>query len=194
MFIPKVIYRHQESLNKIKVRKSMENYNNIVTRISIDNDLRTESALKEWGKKRKNCNNTIIYFQPLDRDGCTFKTAYGVYWYVRDITKPIIAMSKEDLEEAKKRGTDGQKSFMLITSFDDNKEVPKINDLEIENLRLKNELAYEEKQKQISDPRFKPQNIEKYQEKTKAEIQTKINELEKIYNYIAKSSSDSVSD
>ena len=186
IFIPKVIYKHQESLNRAKIKKSMAIYDDVITKISIDNDLRTEYALREWGKQTPDCKNSGKYFQPMTKSGCIIKTTNGVFWNIKDITKPVIAVSQKDLQAAGYNGTDGQRSFMLVTSFDSNVDALKINDLEFETQRLKNVLKTE-------NQRFQTEIQSKYLAEYKADLQIKINELEKVYKYIAKSSGNNTS-
>lgn len=190
IFIPKCFHNYKESLNRMKIKKTMNTYDDAITKIVVDNDLRTEIALKEWGKNTNTCDNTIKYFQYKDREGCIFKTANGIFWDISDITKPLIAFTRKDLEFAQTNGTDGQKSFMLAASFDNSSDTLKVNDLEFESIRLKKEFSTDNNEN--FNIIYKPQE-EKRRAEIQSEIELKISELKKIYNYIAKNSSSDAS-
>ena len=163
MTVPNVIKKYQEALERTKIKKSMASYDTAINKMIIENGLKSESLLKEWAESN-DCANSVEYFKYVKRDGCIFKTSDGVYWDIGNITSPIIAMSENALQDAKENGTDGKKSFKLVTSYDVLLGTFRVDDLEFEKKRLEDVILQAEE--------------------TTHEIQAKIDELEKLFGFI----------
>ena len=125
----------------LKKNKAMSVYDTAISRMTIENDLKTDNQLKSWADEGSNCDNPISYFKALDRSSCEFKTADGVYWDITDITNPLIALSKKDLKTAQQNGTDGRKSFKFVTSYDTSLGTFRVDDIAFEKSKLEVELV-----------------------------------------------------
>ena len=160
--VPSVVKKYFEAQERTKIKKSMAAYDTAINKMVIENDLRSEVALKDWAEPN-DCANSVEYFKKVERNGCIFKTSDGVYWDIEDITNPIIAMSENALQDAKENGTDGKKSFKLVTSYDALLGTFRVDDLGFEKKRLEDEIL------QAGEPT--------------SEIEAKIEELEKLFGF-----------
>ena len=137
--IPSVLKKYQESQARMKIKKSMAAYDTAINKMVIENDLRGESALRDWANSN-NCENSTEYFKKVERDGCIFKTADGVWWDISDIMNPIISFDKIDNNVEGKTSADKRdeaddmnykKTFAFVANFDNNGSL-RVNDLAFE--------------------------------------------------------------
>ena len=163
--IPNVIRRYQESLARTKIKKNMSIYDYFIQKSTIENELRSGNALKEWANDDGKCTNSRKAFRIAEGDGCIFKTTDGVYLDLTDILNPVIALSKDAMDKYQETGeTDGIKSFKMTTSYDPITGSFRTNDLVYEQNRLEEKLA-------------------NASEDTIYKIQDKVDELEKLYGF-----------
>ena len=165
--VPNVIKKYQEAQQRLKIKRSMTVYDLAITRMTVENDLRSEADLKAWADD--DCSNTSKYFKVSKFDGsenkCQFKTSDGVWWNISDIMNPIIALSEQALIDAIANGTDGLKSFKLVTSFDGGIGSFRVDDIGFEKAKLEALLTLSENE-------------------TKEEVQENVEELEKLFGFI----------
>ena len=164
--IPNVYKRYKESLGRTKIKKSMTIYDYFISKWTVENDLKSGTALQQWASAN-NCENTTKYFKKREGDGCVFKTTDGVWLDISDILNPVIMLSDEAKRKYETSGkTDGIESFKMSASYDPITGGFRVNDLVFEQRRLEEELAYAG-------------------EDTKDIIKKKIEELQKLYNYLS---------
>ena len=133
--LPPVIKKYQEAVNRAKIKKAMSAYDTAISKMVIENELKTLAALNAWANGN-NCENSSQYFKKIDGDGCIFKTSDGVWWNIEDISRAIVAFKEINNDN---RGTistaaknpDDNSAFVLVTSFDDNGST-RVDDLSYE--------------------------------------------------------------
>ena len=159
--LPSVMQRFQEAMIRAKIKRAMSIYDNAVSKMAVENDLKNTDALKAWASAEY-CDNAVKYFyKPTNKDACTFITADGIWWDISDITEPIVSVSRNELYYAKTNGTNGKKSFKFETSYDE----------DLGSLRI-NDLAFE-KHRSLNTTKVYPETPER--------IQQKVDELEKLF-------------
>ena len=133
--VPNVIRQHMEAVARTKIKKSMTVYDLAITKMTVENDLRSDKELENWADnaEKNDCANTSAYFKAKS---CKFKTADGVWWYIDKIMNPIIALSEKDLDDAIDSGINGKTSFKLVASFDRQSGAFRVDDLGYEKLML----------------------------------------------------------
>ena len=138
--VPNVIKQHMEAVARTKIKKSMTVYDMAITKMTVENDLRSDTELINWADnaEKNDCANTSAYFKAKS---CKFKTADGVWWYIDKIMNPIIALSEKDLDDAIDSGINGKTSFKLVASFDRQSGAFRVDDLGYEKLKLAAQLA-----------------------------------------------------
>lgn len=132
--IPSVIQKQREAANRTKIKKAMTVYDYMVSKISVENNLKSAGELRKWADA--DCTNTSAYFKIAEKlsteNNCTFRVPDGVYWDITDITKPIIALDKKSLNVVEAASTDNKKAFFMVTSDDPITGALRINDLQYE--------------------------------------------------------------
>lgn len=129
--IPSLYFRHTQSLNRTKVKKSMSNYDSLIRRMKAEHKLSNEDIFNTWVRENANCGNTTQYFIKNEGNGCIFRTSDDVWWNITDINKPIIAFKHDDLTSANAEDLNSNTAFYFVNSFDNNNRV-RINDIEYE--------------------------------------------------------------
>ena len=122
--IPPVMRKYQESIARTKVKKAMIIYDRLFAKMTIENDLKTMSALKTWAEPN-GCSNARTYFKiaknSSDNDGCKFKTSDNIWWDISSIDKPIISFKEGDLNSTEADKENSNKAFYLVASYDINR-------------------------------------------------------------------------
>ena len=142
-----------EAVARTKIKKSMTVYDLAITKMTVENDLRSDTELIKWSNEVDNCGNTVAYFKTANNKSCEFKTSDGVWWDISDIMNPIIALSIDDLHTAQAEGINGKTSFKLVVSFDRQSGAFRVDDLGYEKLKLEAQLALapEEQHEDVQD-------------------------------------------
>ena len=73
--IPTLVNRQSDVAAKVKIKKSIYTYANIMSIYTLENDKKNLS-----GAFGKNCENSGEYFHVIEGSGCNFTTPDGVYW------------------------------------------------------------------------------------------------------------------
>lgn len=70
----------------------MESYDRAVSKVVIENNLKSNQALNQWANSN-NCENGRAMFKVAQEgpDGCTFKASDGLWWYINPITNPMVS-------------------------------------------------------------------------------------------------------
>ena len=123
--IPALISRQKELYNKERVKNAVSTFETAMSKIIIENNIKTTTELINWANQEDNCQNTTKYFKKTVDNGCIFKTANNVWWNIENPERPIIYINKEGitkeniLEVTKKANTkDNKEAFVLIGHFD----------------------------------------------------------------------------
>ena len=163
--VPNVIKQHMEAVARTKIKKSMTVYDLAITKMTVENDLRSDTELIKWSNEVDNCGNTVAYFKTANNKSCEFKTSDGVWWDISDIMNPIIALSEDELHKAQEEGINGKTSFKLVASFDRQSGAFRVDDIGYEKLKLETQLALA--------PEEQPEDVEE-----------NIEELELLFGFI----------
>ena len=134
--LPNVYKKYLESVKRLKIKKAMKVYDFAVTKMTIENDLKSSSALQEWASK-DDCNNSVSYFKTTKRSKCTFRTSDGLWWNIDDMVRPVISFNKitdDNLDsiKANARDLDNNSAFVMVTSTDNSTGAFRVDDLEYE--------------------------------------------------------------
>ena len=116
--IPAIIKKQMETQNKVRVKKAMTVYDKVMNTIIIENELRSEDATISW--EEENCSNASKYFKKVSANGCVFKTSDGIWWDIADITRPVIAFKRDNLDTRKANDPNDKNAFVLVARFDNN--------------------------------------------------------------------------
>ena len=135
--VPNVFRRYQESLARTKIKKSMSIYDYLIQKIAIENDIKSESALKQWANPDGQCTNSRKYFDIAEGEGCTFMTKDKIYLNISDITHIIVSVRRFEsagVNLAKRKADDNmdETTFYLVTKWDPVTGSFRTNDLEFE--------------------------------------------------------------
>ena len=98
--VPALINRQTEAANRTKLKKAMTMYEKALSTMILENDLKTNQALIDFGAEGT-CDNTRPYFKTVE-DGinnCRFKTADRIWWDISDIENPLIILKDNKKEE-----------------------------------------------------------------------------------------------
>ena len=120
--IPALVNKNKESVAKTKLRKAMAAYESAINKMIIENDLKSDTALTEWGNIT-NCTNSTNYFKKSkDINGCIFKTTDGIWWNISDITRPVISFKEittqnEEQITANANNENDKTAFVLVGRF-----------------------------------------------------------------------------
>ena len=96
LVIPQVVRRHIEASNRAKIKKSMTVYDFLISKIVMENDLRSQELMQAWGSEN-NCANPKKYFKIAkvdDENPCKFQTNDKVWWDISDILEPEITVEE----------------------------------------------------------------------------------------------------
>ena len=132
--IPALINRQQEAANRTKLKKAMTVYEKALNNMIIENDLKTNQSIIDFGAEGGACANTTTYFKKVEGDGCRFKTADRIWWDISDIQNPLIILNdkKKDEEIATLQGlakdTNDITTYGFVGKIDDEKSIIRIND------------------------------------------------------------------
>ena len=118
LIVPSTIKRVRANMNKTKIKKAMANYENILNKIAVENQLKSNKALVDFSSN--NCENTSKYFKIVDGEGCKFKTADGLWWDISEIGQPIVAQKYEYLNDDYASSTTNKESFYFLGRYDNN--------------------------------------------------------------------------
>ena len=173
--VPNVIRQHMEAVARTKIKKSMTVYDLAITKMTVENDLRSDTELIKWSNEVDNCGNTVAYFKTANNKSCEFKTSDGVWWDISDIMNPIIALSEDELHTAQAEGINGKTSFKLVASFDRQSGAFRVDDIGYEKLKLEAQLALAE-------------------EEDKQEVEDNVEELELLFGFIDNKKDDEAED
>ena len=91
-------------------------YDLAIQKMTIENDLKNISALKDYAESN-DCENSYKYFRTIEKDGCKFTSPDKVYWDISEIDHPIIALDRESRDNPKEENL-GKTMFKFVTSFD----------------------------------------------------------------------------
>ena len=92
--IPPMVSYHRESINRVKIKKSMAYYENFFKNIAVKNNCMTDAAMK----KAATCDKIHKQFKYIETDvDCVFKSAESVWWNVDDILNPKVSIRKDHL-------------------------------------------------------------------------------------------------
>ena len=140
--VPQLVRRQIEAANRAKLKKVMTIYDGFINRVATENDIKSTKALKDWGEEGGICANQRKYFKPskLEDGGCKFKTSDGVWWNVTDVTHPVVALKKGELDNL-----DSKTTFKLLAHFGPNGEL-RVDDLQWELTQNAKNLTPEEKE------------------------------------------------
>lgn len=129
IMIPSSVKRTHESINKTKIKKSMEIYYNIISTASVENRLTSVAALRRFAGN--NCSTFSARFDKKRGNNCRFSTSDGVWWDITNIDFPIIAFDQRDLNEETAIGK-SPKAFHFMTSYD-SRGIYRVNDIDYES-------------------------------------------------------------
>ena len=132
--VPPVIRKNKEAATRLKLKRCMSAYENLVTRIVLENGIKTDSDFKSWAdsEEKNQCANTSNYFKIKKGSGCMFKTYDDVNWYIDDILNPVISVEPyESVQEARQKANeeDNKTAFFMLTMYDENLDTYRTNDL-----------------------------------------------------------------
>lgn len=131
--VPAVIKRQIQASNRAKIKKSIKVFDLVMNKMVIENDLKSNSALKTWAIAN-NCQNSAKYFKPVklvpkvDERGnstttnCRFMTADKVFWDISELPDAVFAL-KDELDNK-----DSDTTFVAHAHFD-NQGIFRVNDL-----------------------------------------------------------------
>ena len=125
--IPAVVRRQIEAQNRTRIKKAMTVYDMLLSKIVVENNLKDNAALTNWGNNN-NCVNSKPYFKSAEdtNNNCIFKSSDNIWWDISDITKPIIGLSEDDLNDP-----NSANRFQLLGHFDKNGSL-RVDDLAYE--------------------------------------------------------------
>ena len=132
--VPGLINRQQEAANKTKVKKAMTMYEKALNQMIIENDLKTNQAIIDFGAEGGACANTTEYFKKVEGDGCRFKTADRIWWDISDIENPLIILNDKKKDEtvenlqALAKDTNDITTYAFVGKIDDSNSTIRIND------------------------------------------------------------------
>ncbi len=134
--LPNIYKKYQEAVKRLQIKKAMKIYDLAVTKMTIENDLKSSSALQEWASK-DDCDNSVRYFKTTYRSKCTFRTSDGLWWNVDDMLRPVITFDKitdDNLDSIKAKAKDlsNTDAFVMVTSTDNSTGAFRVDDLEYE--------------------------------------------------------------
>ena len=123
--IPALVRNHIENANRTKLKKCMTVYDVVLSKYTIENNIKSQEDLNNLAGE--NCANTRPYFKSVQDgfDNCTFRTADGMWWNIREIDKPLISFNEikaDNIEDLKTKAADGTdfSAFYLYGWFDSN--------------------------------------------------------------------------
>ena len=96
IIIPPMVSHHRESINRVKIKKSMAYYENFFKNIAVKNNCMTDKAMKEAATPDR-IHKQFKYIN-IDKDNQNiFRSAENIWWDTTDILHPKVAIRKEDL-------------------------------------------------------------------------------------------------
>ena len=109
--------------NRVKIKKAMANYETVVNKMIIENNLaRSAEELDNYVKNDADCSNAYNYFKVIKKEGCQFMTADRLWWDVGkngSMSKAIVAFDKKENLTTSIAGSDtNYKAFYFQTDFD----------------------------------------------------------------------------
>lgn len=128
--IPPVVRRQIEASNRTKIKKAYKVYDFLVNKITVENDIHTKTALREYGLGCQVIADTfkVKRFAKIPNSVqdniCRPEGSDGVWFDFTNLDEPIVALSEEGLDDHKNRTT-----FKFQTDYDAN-GAPRINDIE----------------------------------------------------------------
>ena len=136
--VPSLINKQIESANRTKLKKAMAVYEKALNQMIIDNDLKTNDAIKAEFPTN-DCSKTSIYFKPVEKvsgNDCRFKTADRVWWDISNIENPIISL-KDEIKtndnaatvKSNAESTESDKTSFAMIGYLDSNGILRINDL-----------------------------------------------------------------
>ena len=137
--IPATISKSTNRANKIKIKKALSVYDNVINKIIIENNLpRSQSDLTNFINGNDNlCSRASTYFKIIELEtpgnDCRFRASDGLWWDVTDISNTIVAFEKTDLNHVTANGAE-YKAFKLVTRFDPQGSI-RINDSGFSNYK-----------------------------------------------------------
>ena len=181
--IPNLINKQIENQNRTKVKKAMAMYEKVVNEILLENNLKSQEMFKSWAKKDAIDNNYSkqrAYFKIIDESSsnpnCIFKTTDNVWWNIcgtneSNIGNPIII-----LDESYKDYDRAELEKMAVNENINGKKLyiyALIGRLDISNGAVRiNDKSYENSKNMGNYPKY----------------------MDKLYNFISKINTTSVSD
>ena len=130
--VPNLINRQVENANRTKVKKAMAAYEKILNLMVIENDLKSNDMIAEFGQEEgvngEKCGYTRPYFKTVKNgsDNCKFKAPDGLWWDITDISKPIISFKEENLT-AEQASSEKYTAFYMYGLYDD-QDILRINE------------------------------------------------------------------
>lgn len=126
--IPAVVRNQMEAQNRTRIRKSMTVYDMSLSKMVVENNLKSNEALTQWGNGN-NCVNTRAYFKSAEdgNNNCIFKSSDNVWWDITDITRPIIGLDRNM-----------NNHFQMFGHFDNNGSL-RVDDIQYDMANLNNE-------------------------------------------------------
>ena len=111
LIIPSTMSKHRESINRVKIKKSMAYYEVVFKKLVVDNAIMTDSSFKKK-VQTSNCDKIKKQFKIIETDGdCVFRAAEDVWWNVTDFTEPFVVIKKDNLNKNKANATDNNVCF-----------------------------------------------------------------------------------
>ena len=112
----------------------MTMYEKALNNMIIENDLKTNQAIIDFGAEGGACANTTAYFKKVEGDGCRFKTADRIWWDISDIENPLIILNDKKKDETVAnlqtlaKDTSDITTYGFVGKLDDEKGLVRIND------------------------------------------------------------------
>lgn len=119
--IPSVVRKQIEASNRVKIKKAMGVYETMMSKIVVENDLKSNAAIQAWNTPDEDGNypvsNYIKYTKYANDSKCQFCAADKVCYNFCDIQSPIIALNEKDLNEETAQSRTNR-AFYLFAQYD----------------------------------------------------------------------------
>ena len=121
--VPALVRNQMDAQNRTRIKKAMTVYDMAINKIVVENQLKSERAVRDWADANGTCVNSSAYFKVSEnlvengnQNTCKFRTSDGVWWDITDILNPTIGLRPGDLDENANSDT----RFKLLSHFDQN--------------------------------------------------------------------------
>ena len=105
--IPSLSYRHQQTENKVKIKKAVSTFDSVLQSMASENFINNNSRLANE-VTGSNCQNIRLYLKTSD-NGCDFRTSDGLRWHFENVNNAIWA--RVDVAKSVQRQADNNQGF-----------------------------------------------------------------------------------